>query len=61
MNEIVQAFIIALGILVIVAVFIGLIVMGAYLIDAGQVIPGVTVLFLVLLAIATAGVYYVRH
>lgn len=61
MNEIVQAFIIALGILVIVAVFIGLIAMGAYLIDAGQVIPGAIVLFLVLLAITTCGVYYVRH
>lgn len=61
MSELLKAFLIALGILAVVAVLVGLIVLGSWLIEAGRVVTGAIILFLVVLAVSTAGVYYVRH
>ena len=61
MSELLKAFLIALGILAVVAVLVGLIVLGSCLIEAGRVVTGAIILFLVVLAVSTAGVYYVRH
>lgn len=61
MSEIVQALLIALGILAAVAVLVALIALGSWLIEAGEVVTGAIILFLIVLAVSTAGVYYVRH
>lgn len=61
MSELLKAFLIALGILAVVAVLVGLIVLGSWLIEAGRVVTGAIILFLVVLAVSTAEVYYVRH
>lgn len=61
MSELLKAFLIALGIVAVVAVLVGLIVLGSWLIEAGRVVTGAIILFLVVLAVSTAGVYYVRH
>lgn len=61
MSELLKAFLIALGILAVVAVLVGLIALGNWLIEAGRVVTGAIILLLVGLAVSTAGVYYFRH
>lgn len=61
MSELLKAFLIALGILAVVAVLVGLIVLGHWLIEAGRVVTGAIILFLVVLEVSTAAVYYFRH
>ena len=61
MRELFQAFLIAVGIVILIGVVVGLIVLGSWLIEAGAVIPGAIILLLILVGAVTWGVYYVRH